>query len=279
MTITKDELIKVVNKTLHRGYSTAKNITAATKANPCQITASTHGYSDGDEIWIKDVVGMTQINNKHFTVTVVDVDNITLGVDSSGYSDYTSGGTLIRDDLDAEIISALKDLSKRGNFLTEESERKTIIDRAYYSMPDHYKDRLLLLIDDYYPLEWELFKTYQEEISINSDTGYPKKFCKMNRYYYLRPTPDAVYTLRQFFACFHPETVTVDSVEYKACDYILFNDIYRKALELRLLWEVASGLGRSKRASEFMQYYIRDEVPSLLANLDDDPSIAEYPDI
>ena len=45
-------------------------------------------------------------------------------------------------DLDAEITAVLKDLSKRGNFLTEESTRSTIAERAYYSMPDHYKDKL-----------------------------------------------------------------------------------------------------------------------------------------
>ena len=187
---------------------------------------------------------------------------------------YAVDGT----ELDDRITSALKDLSKRGNFLTEESTRATIADRPYYSMPAHYKDRLLIMIDDYYPLGWETFKKYQEEISISSTTGYPQMFCKMNKFYYLRPTPDKDYTIRQFFACYHPEKVTVDEVEYKACDKILFNDIYRRAIEMRLIWEVAIGLGQHKTAADYMNYYARDEIPSLLNNLDDDPVIAEYPD-
>ena len=188
---------------------------------------------------------------------------------------YAVDGT----ELDAEIISALKDLSKRGNFLTEESTRKTIAERSYYSMPDHYKDRLLIMIDDYYPLGWETFKKYQEERSISSDTGPPQLFCKMNKFYYLRPTPDtADYTIRQFFACYHPEKITIDSTEYKACDYILFKDIYRKAIELRLIWEVAFGLGRSKTATEYMTYFLKDELPSLLDNIDEDPTICDYPE-
>jgi len=189
---------------------------------------------------------------------------------------YVVDGT----ELDAKIISALKDLSKRGNFLTEESERKTVANRAYYSMPDHYKDRLLIMIDDYYPLGWETFKNYQNERSaIPNEKGYPQVFCKMNKFYYLRPTPDSAdYTIRQFFACYHPEKVTVDEVEYSACDQILFNDIYRRAIEMRLIWEVAIGLDRFKTATEYMAYYIKDEIPSLLANLDEDPVIAEYPD-
>ena len=280
MTITKDELIKFVNKTLKRKYSRAKKITAATKADPCKITAVAHGYSTGDEIWITGVLGMTELNNKHYTVTTVDVDNFTIGVDSSGYTIYTSGGTSIRDDLDAEIISTLKDLSKRGNFLTEENTVATIANRPYYSMPVHYKDRLLIMIDDYYPLEWETYKQYQNERSLSPDeTGPPKKFSKINKFYWLRPTPDSAdYTIRQFFVCYHPEIITVDSVEYKACDYILFNDIYRKAIELRLVWEVAIGLERYKTAAEYMAYYVKDEIPNLLDNLDEDPVISEYPD-
>ena len=188
---------------------------------------------------------------------------------------YAVDGT----ELDAKITSVLKDLSKRGNFLTEESTRKTVAERAYYSMPDHYKDRLLIMIDDYYPLGWETFKNYQNERSSSpNDTGPPEKFSKMNKFYYLRPTPDSVdYTIRQFFVGYHPEKVTVDEVEYSACDHILFNDIYRKAIELRLLWEVASGLGQSKTANDYMTYYVRDEIPSLLANIDEDPVVAEYP--
>jgi len=189
---------------------------------------------------------------------------------------YAVDGT----DLDGKITSVLKDLSKRGNFLTEESTRATIANRAYYSMPDHYKDRLLIMIDDYYPLGWETFKNYQDERSaIPNEKGYPQVFCKMNKFYWLRPTPDSAdYTIRQFFACYHPEKITVDEVEYDACDYILFNDIYRKAIEMRLIWEVAIGLERYKTAAEWLAYYVKDEIPSLLDNLDEDPVIAEYPD-
>ena len=99
----------------------------------------------------------------------------------------------------------------------------------------------------------------------------------MNKFYYLRPTPDKEYTIRQFFACYHPEKVTVDEVEYKACDKILFNDIYRRAIETRLIWEVAISLSQFKVAREYMNYYINDELPSLLTNIDEDPVISEYP--
>lgn len=73
------------------------SITAATQANPCQITASSHGLSTGSYVQITSVGGMTQINDKMFTVTVVDSSNFTLdGVDSSAFGAYTSGGTARR---------------------------------------------------------------------------------------------------------------------------------------------------------------------------------------
>lgn len=74
---------------------TTKAITAATKTNPVQITATGHGLITGDVAVISGVVGMTQINTEAFTVTVVDANNLTLdGVDGTGFGTYTSGGTL-----------------------------------------------------------------------------------------------------------------------------------------------------------------------------------------
>lgn len=75
--------------------ATSKSITAATKANPCQITCVGHGLVTGDVIQITSVVGMTQLNDKMYKVTYVDDDNITLdGVNSSAYTDYGSSGSV-----------------------------------------------------------------------------------------------------------------------------------------------------------------------------------------
>ena len=42
-------------------------ITGATAANPVVITTSgAHGYLDGDEVFIDNVAGMTEINNLRF---------------------------------------------------------------------------------------------------------------------------------------------------------------------------------------------------------------------
>ena len=63
------------------------------------VTATAHGYSNGDFVVISSVVGMTQVNNKTFKVSnkatntfeLQDVDGN--NVDTSGYSTYSSAGT------------------------------------------------------------------------------------------------------------------------------------------------------------------------------------------
>jgi len=73
--------------------ATSKTITGATKANPCVITAAGHGYSTGQTIQITSVGGMAYLNDKIYTITVIDANTFSLdGVDSTGYSAYTSGG-------------------------------------------------------------------------------------------------------------------------------------------------------------------------------------------
>lgn len=79
------------------GLGTVKAITGATQANPCVITATAHGFSNGDEVEISGVLGMTQLNGKRFVVANVATNTFELlGVDSTGYTAYISGGNASR---------------------------------------------------------------------------------------------------------------------------------------------------------------------------------------
>lgn len=77
---------------------TNKTITNITQANPGVVSAAAHGYSNGDEIFINDVVGMTEVNGKSFlaanitagTFELTDVDSN--NVDTTGFTAYSSGG-------------------------------------------------------------------------------------------------------------------------------------------------------------------------------------------
>src|SRR5690606_6372439 len=68
-------------------------ITGATQANPCQITSDDHSLVPGTMVYIGNVQGMTQLNGGTYTISVVDQNNFTLnGIDSSGFTAYTTGG-------------------------------------------------------------------------------------------------------------------------------------------------------------------------------------------
>ena len=70
-------------------------ITAITQANPAVVTSNSHGFSNGDRVFISGVVGMTQVNNLEFTVAGATTNTFQLsGVDSSAYTTYSSGGTV-----------------------------------------------------------------------------------------------------------------------------------------------------------------------------------------
>ena len=68
-------------------------ITGITQANPAVVTASSHGYSNGDHVWINNVVGMTEVNGRRYTVANKTTNTFELsGVDSSSYTAYSSNG-------------------------------------------------------------------------------------------------------------------------------------------------------------------------------------------
>ena len=72
-----------------------KTISAITKANPAAVTATAYGRSTGDWVEISFVAGMTEINGAFTTITKIDADHFTMdGIDSTGYTTYTSGGIL-----------------------------------------------------------------------------------------------------------------------------------------------------------------------------------------
>ena len=71
-----------------------KTISGITAANPAVVTATSHGYSDGDDVWIADIVGMTRLNGRRFTVANKTTNTFQLtGENSTSYTAWSSGGT------------------------------------------------------------------------------------------------------------------------------------------------------------------------------------------
>jgi len=91
----------------------SKKITKATKANPVVITATAHGFANDDIVYITGVKGMTQLNNKAYTVRNRAANTFQLyslpghsswpgtyatgtpaKVDGRNFSTFTSGGDI-----------------------------------------------------------------------------------------------------------------------------------------------------------------------------------------
>jgi hypothetical protein len=76
---------------------TGLKVTAITKAANAKITAAFHGYSVGDPVYLNDILGMVEINDRFLTVqSVVDANNFTVNFDSTNASTFTgdTGGVV-----------------------------------------------------------------------------------------------------------------------------------------------------------------------------------------
>jgi len=72
----------------------AQSITAVTQANPAVVTITSHTFTNGDRVLISGVAGMTELNNREFTVANTTANTFELsGIDSTAFNAYTSGGT------------------------------------------------------------------------------------------------------------------------------------------------------------------------------------------
>jgi hypothetical protein len=74
-------------------FQATKTITGITQANPGVVTAVAHGYTTGDRVRLKAISGMTELNDYTVTVTVLTADTFSIGINTAGYTAYTSGGT------------------------------------------------------------------------------------------------------------------------------------------------------------------------------------------
>ena len=80
----------------------AKTISGITKADPGVVTASSHGYSNGDYVIISSVVGMTELNGRQFKVAGVTTNTFQLqdmdgnNFDTSSLTTYASAGSAFK---------------------------------------------------------------------------------------------------------------------------------------------------------------------------------------
>jgi hypothetical protein len=74
-------------------YDNPLTISGITKANPAVVTATSHGFSNGDTVLISEVLGMDEVNGNTYTVANKTANTFELsGTNSSSYTTYVSGG-------------------------------------------------------------------------------------------------------------------------------------------------------------------------------------------
>ena len=86
------KIAEVTTNTFELGAIDGVSVTAVTKANPGSVSAPNHGLVTGNEVHFHDIGGMTDLNGNGYTVTKVDDNTFTIGVNSTGFGTFTSGG-------------------------------------------------------------------------------------------------------------------------------------------------------------------------------------------
>lgn len=121
------------------------SITAATQADPVEITSAAHGLANGQGVYISGVLGMTELNGRFFEVSNVSTNTFELsGVDGSGYTAYTSGGT-------AEIVYEIA--TPYPSFEVSKLQWEQSADVLYITHPDYPPQKLSRLANDSWTLE------------------------------------------------------------------------------------------------------------------------------
>jgi hypothetical protein len=93
-----DQYMRVYRNGLQVLTGSPQTITAITQASPGVLTSNSHGFSNGDEIYIDSVGGMVELNNRNFKVANVSANTFELedlfgnAIDTTNFTAFTSGG-------------------------------------------------------------------------------------------------------------------------------------------------------------------------------------------
>lgn len=71
-----------------------RTITAITQAASAVVTVGAHTFAVNESVYFSGVVGMTEINGLRGTITATGATDITVAINSSAFSSWTSGGSV-----------------------------------------------------------------------------------------------------------------------------------------------------------------------------------------
>lgn len=80
----------------------AQNITGITQADPAVVTITAHPYSNGDDVYLSGIEGMTELNSRTVRIANATANTFEItdfrgtDIDTTGYTAYSTGGTAAR---------------------------------------------------------------------------------------------------------------------------------------------------------------------------------------
>ena len=81
-----------------------RSITAITAAASAVATVGSHTFVVNESVYFYGIVGMTQINGLRGLITAVGATTITVAINSSGFTAYSSGGTVNTNPQTGEVV-------------------------------------------------------------------------------------------------------------------------------------------------------------------------------
>ena len=79
-------------------YKDEQVITGITSSNPPVVTIAGHGWSDGQTVHIREVLGTTAVNNESYTIANITTNTFELsGIDGAEWGTYIGGGIAQRE--------------------------------------------------------------------------------------------------------------------------------------------------------------------------------------
>lgn len=104
-----------VGVAIESALASGKTITAITKASPGVVTATAHGYSNGDYVLIS-AQGMTQVDGRVFRVAGVATDTFQLEGENTTDYDIFSSGTAYKITFGTSLTTATSLTASGGDF-------------------------------------------------------------------------------------------------------------------------------------------------------------------
>jgi len=127
-------------------------ITGISQADPAVVTAAAHGFEDGWQVYINDVVGMTEINGFYVRVSNKNAGDFECyGIDSTKFTAYDSGGTVIRkeplsDYQDGYVYEVPADFLKIVTLEDKDAQFELIGSGDSQRIMSNYEDPILIYI-------------------------------------------------------------------------------------------------------------------------------------